>query len=88
MFKIDEDEAVFEKMQLVGEAGSLLKIEEEIQTAIAEARTRWKAGPRLTQGLLFGGGGPTTGMGGGGVGRLAPGFAVVAAARRSAMALS
>ncbi len=53
-------EAVFEKMQLAGEAGSLLKIEEEIQTAIAEARTRWKAGPRLTQGLLFGGGDPTT----------------------------
>jgi hypothetical protein len=53
-------EAVFEKMQLAGEAGSLLKIEEEIQTAIAEARTRWKAGPRLTQGLLFGGGGSTT----------------------------
>ena len=48
-------EAVFEKMQLAGEAGSLLKIEEEILTAIAEARTRWKAGPRLTQGLLFGG---------------------------------
>lgn len=53
-------EAVFEKMQLAGEAGSLLKIEEEIQTAISEARTRWKAGPRLTQGLLFGGAGPTT----------------------------
>jgi hypothetical protein len=50
-------EAVFEKMQLAGEAGSLLKIEEEILTAIAEARTRWKAGPRLTQGLLFGGAG-------------------------------
>jgi hypothetical protein len=53
-------EAVFEKMQLAGEAGSLLKIEEEIQTAIAEARTRWKAGPRLTQGLLFGGADSTT----------------------------
>jgi hypothetical protein len=52
-------EAVFEKMQLAGEAGSLLKIEEEILSAIAEARTRWKAGPRLTQGLLFGGGGST-----------------------------
>ena len=52
-------EAVFEKMQLAGEAGSLLKIEEEIQTAIAEARTRWKAGPRLTQGLLFGAPGST-----------------------------
>jgi len=34
-----------------------LKIEEEILTAIAEARTRWKAGPRLTQTLLFGGAG-------------------------------
>jgi hypothetical protein len=52
-------EAVFDKMQLAGEAGSLLKIEEEIQTAIAEGRSRWKAGPRLTQGLLFGGPGST-----------------------------
>jgi hypothetical protein len=29
---------IWEKMQLAGEAGSLLKIEEEIETALAEAR--------------------------------------------------
>jgi hypothetical protein len=32
---------VFEKMQLAGEAGSLLKIEEEIRTAIDTARQEW-----------------------------------------------
>lgn len=32
---------VFEKMQLAGEAGSLLKIEEEIRTAIDTARKEW-----------------------------------------------
>lgn len=32
---------VFEKMQLAGEAGSLLKIEEEIRTAIETARKEW-----------------------------------------------
>jgi len=34
---------VFDKMQLAGEAGSLLKIEEEIRTVIAEAKAKWKA---------------------------------------------
>ena len=34
-------EVIFEKMQLAGEAGTLLKIEEEIQTAIHEAREQW-----------------------------------------------
>ena len=33
---------VFDKMQLAGEAGSLLKIEEEIRTAIDEAQNDWK----------------------------------------------
>ncbi|MDF1659423.1 MAG: hypothetical protein P1U58_17540, partial [Verrucomicrobiales bacterium] len=33
---------VFDKMQLAGEAGTLLKIEEEIRTAIHEAREEWK----------------------------------------------
>ncbi|SDL24315.1 hypothetical protein SAMN05660860_00131 [Geoalkalibacter ferrihydriticus] len=32
---------VFDKMQLAGEAGSLLKIEEEIRTAIDRARREW-----------------------------------------------
>ncbi|MDD2599099.1 MAG: BREX-1 system adenine-specific DNA-methyltransferase PglX [Kiritimatiellae bacterium] len=32
---------VFDKMKLAGEAGSLLKIEEEIRTAIDTARTEW-----------------------------------------------
>ena len=34
-------EVIFDKMQLAGEAGTLLKIEEEIQTAIQEARKQW-----------------------------------------------
>jgi hypothetical protein len=36
-------EAIFDKMQLAGEAGSLLKIEEEIRSAIEDARTAWDA---------------------------------------------
>ncbi len=47
-------EQVFDKMQLAGEAGSLLKIEEEIRDIIAEAKRLWKAGPKLTQMGLFG----------------------------------
>ena len=35
-------EAVFDKMKLAGEAGSLLKIEEEIEDAIARARAQWQ----------------------------------------------
>jgi hypothetical protein len=35
-------EAIFDKMQLAGEAGSLLKIEEEIRGAIEEARDAWQ----------------------------------------------
>jgi hypothetical protein len=31
-----------EKMQLAGEAGALLKIEEEISSAIEEAQKEWK----------------------------------------------
>lgn len=34
-------EVIFDKMQLVGEAGTLLKIEEEIQNAIHKAREQW-----------------------------------------------
>jgi hypothetical protein len=35
-------EVVFDKMKLAGEAGSLLKIEEEIESAIARARAQWQ----------------------------------------------
>jgi hypothetical protein len=35
-------EAIFDKMQLAGEAGSLLKIEEEIRSAIEDARQQWQ----------------------------------------------
>lgn len=35
-------EVIFDKMQLAGEAGTLLKIEEEIQTAIKDARNQWQ----------------------------------------------
>ena len=44
---------VFDAMKLAGEAGSLLKIEEEIATDIAEARRKWIARPKEEQGLLF-----------------------------------
>lgn len=46
-------EDIFDKMQLAGEAGSLLKIEEEIRSSVAEAKKRWKEGPKLEQSLLF-----------------------------------
>lgn len=35
-------EVIFEKMQLAGEAGTLLKIEEELQIAIKNARNQWQ----------------------------------------------
>lgn len=35
-------EVIFEKMSLAGEAGTLLKIEQEIQSAINEARNQWQ----------------------------------------------
>lgn len=47
-------EVVFDKMQLAGEAGSLLKIEEEIRDAVAKARQQWRVGPLATQMNLFG----------------------------------
>jgi hypothetical protein len=46
-------QAVFEKMKLAGEAGSLLKIEQEIATAVGDAKQKWLAGPKPEQGLLF-----------------------------------
>ena len=44
---------VFDAMKLAGEAGSLLKIEEEIAGAVAEAKQKWLAGPKPEQGRLF-----------------------------------
>jgi len=44
---------VFEKMKLAGEAGSLLKIEEEIKDAVAEAKKQWLEGPKPEQAVLF-----------------------------------
>jgi hypothetical protein len=46
-------ETVFDRMALAGEAGSLLRIEEEIRSAIAEAKHLWKAGPKHEQATLF-----------------------------------
>ena len=36
-------ETIFDKMELAGDAGSLLQIEEEIQSSIHEARDQWQA---------------------------------------------
>jgi hypothetical protein len=47
-------QVVFEKMKLAGETGSLLKIEEEIAGAIADAKKKWLAGPKPEQRVLFG----------------------------------
>ncbi|RIK38881.1 MAG: BREX-1 system adenine-specific DNA-methyltransferase PglX [Chloroflexi bacterium] len=44
---------IFEKMKLAGEAGSLLKIEEELAGAVAEAKRQWLAGGKPEQGRLF-----------------------------------
>ncbi len=46
-------DVVFEKMKLAGEAGSLLKIEEEITDAVAEAGKQWREGPKPDLQLLF-----------------------------------
>ncbi len=42
-------EKVFVQMQLAGEAGSLLKIEEEIETLVKDAKKLWKTRPRTEQ---------------------------------------
>lgn len=44
---------VFDKMKLASEAGSLLKIEEEIRDAVAEAKKQWLEGPKPEQAVLF-----------------------------------
>ena len=45
---------VFEKMEMAGEAGTLLKIEEDIKTEIGDAKERWLTKPRTVQMDLFG----------------------------------
>jgi len=47
-------EEIFEKMRLAGEAGTLLKIEEDIQAAIDEAKSQKDEGGHWEQGGLFG----------------------------------
>ena len=44
---------VFDAMKLAGEAGSLLKIDEEIADTIAEAKKKWVEGPKAIQLPLF-----------------------------------
>ena len=44
---------VFEKMQLASEAGSLLKIEEEIKEAVLEAKQQWILRPKAEQLTLW-----------------------------------
>ena len=44
---------IFEKMQLASEAGSLLKIEEEIKEAVIEAKQRWSLRPKGEQLALW-----------------------------------
>ncbi|MDZ4852644.1 MAG: BREX-1 system adenine-specific DNA-methyltransferase PglX [Pirellulaceae bacterium] len=44
---------VVEAMKLAGEAGSLLKVEEEIAGAIAKAKKQWKSEPKAIQQTLF-----------------------------------
>lgn len=46
-------EEIFDKMKLAGEAGSLLKIEEEIKNEVAKARHQWLSVPKPEQLLLF-----------------------------------
>lgn len=48
-------EEIFDKMQFAGEAGTLLKIEEEIQSAIEEAKSQKDENALEVQGGLFGG---------------------------------
>jgi hypothetical protein len=46
-------ELVFDKMRLAGECGALLKIEDELRDAVAEAKRQWLAGPVSVQRSLF-----------------------------------
>jgi hypothetical protein len=44
---------VFDRMQLAGEAGSLLRIEADIADAVAEAKQQWLARPKTEQLTLW-----------------------------------
>ena len=44
---------VFGAMRFVGETGSLLKIEDEISSAVVEAKNKWLISPKGEQGVLF-----------------------------------
>ena len=46
-------EVVFDRMKLAGEAGSLLKIEEEIANAVSEAKKQWLVRPKEEQLALW-----------------------------------
>ena len=46
-------ERVVDRMRLAGEAGALLKIEEEITAAVSEAKARWQSGPTEKQDEMF-----------------------------------
>jgi hypothetical protein len=46
-------QAVFDQLQLAGEAGSLLKIEEEISNAVTAAKQQWMARPKAEQLALW-----------------------------------
>jgi hypothetical protein len=46
-------QVVFERMRLAGEAGCLLRVEEEIRTAVETARAQWQEGGRPEQIELF-----------------------------------
>lgn len=46
-------DGVFEKMKLAGEAGSLLKVEDEIKDDIAAAARQWHQSPKHEQQTLF-----------------------------------
>jgi hypothetical protein len=46
---------VFDAMALAGEAGSLLKIEEDVTAIVAEAKQRWQQGPTLAQSSFLAG---------------------------------
>ena len=46
-------EVIFEQMRLAGDAGCLLRIEDEIRTAVETARTQWQQGGRPEQTELF-----------------------------------
>lgn len=56
-------EKIFDCMTLASEAGSLLRIEEEIRTAIADAKRLWKQGPKVEQAMMFAEPGEKAGQG-------------------------